>query len=169
MKRRYLLVVACLLLTACDSQDDLRAWMERARQRHHAAPATLPPAAVHAMFRYEPGARSDPFGTGKLNPSDGAAPGSGLQPDLHRVREPLESYPLASLRLVGSLRRPHEAIALIEAEQRVYMVRVGSHLGQDFGSVIAIGERTLDIDELIPDTGGRWTRRRTKLELQETR
>ncbi len=169
MKHAHAAVVACALLAACDSQDDLPAWMAQIRQRHHTAPAPLPPAAIPALFRYEPGTRSDPFGPVQLDPADDAAPGNGLQPDLRRVREPLESYPLGALRLVGSLRRPQEAIALVEVERRVYMVRVGSHLGQDFGTVVAIGERTVDIDELIPDSGGRWSRRRTKLELQETR
>ncbi len=90
-----------------------------------------------------------------------------MQPDLRREREPLEFFPLDSVRLIGSLRRGREAIALIEADKRVYQLRVGAHLGQDFGKVIAIGDKTVDIEELVPEGGGRWTQRRTQLVLQE--
>jgi type IV pilus assembly protein PilP len=51
--------------------------------------------------------------------------------------------------------------------KRVYQLRIGAHLGQDFGKVIGIGDKTVDIEELIPEGGGRWTQRRTQLVLQE--
>lgn len=161
--------LACLWLVGCDAHDDLRGWMERVRLRHHPAPAELPVAPVPAAMRYEPGARLDPFTAAMLDATEDNAAGAGLKPDLRRAREPLESYPLASLRLVGSLRSGRDAIALIEVDQRIHLVRIGAHLGQDFGKVVAIGERAVDIDELVPDSGGRWTQHRARLVLQETR
>lgn len=170
MRIRHLWVAACVWLSACDAHDDdLRIWMEGARKRHTAVPVTLAPAPAPALLRYEPGARSDPFSASLLNAVNDGASATGLQPDLRRAREPLETYPLASLRLLGSLRRNGDAIALIEVEQRVYSVRIGSHVGQDFGKVVSIGERTVDIDELVPDSGGRWVQRRAQLALQEAR
>lgn len=167
---RWLWIVGCLWLAACDSRDDdLRAWMAQARKNHHAAPAPVPPAPAPMLLRYEPEGRSDPFSAARLNAVDDAAAHSGLQPDLRRVREPLESYALASLRLIGSLRRGRDVIALVEVDQRIYTVRIGSHLGQDFGKVVAIGERTVDVDELVPDSSGGWVQRRAQLALQETR
>ncbi len=161
--------LACLGLAACDAHDDLRVWMSSVQRRHHPAPSALPPAPVPAAVRYEPGARLDPFTTAMLDAAEDHAAITGLKPDLRREREPLESFPLTSLRLVGTLRDGRDAIALIAADQRVHPVRIGAHLGQDFGKVVAIGERTVDIDELIPDSGGRWTQRRARLVLQETR
>lgn len=161
-------LACCLWLAACGSpDDDLRRWMDDARRHHHEVPSAPAPAASPAMLRYEPGTRSDPFSVALLNAADEASAGSGLQPDLHRAREPLESYPLANLRLIGSLRRNGDAVALIEAEQHVYSVRIGAHVGQDFGKVVAIGERAVDIDELVPDSSGRWVQRRAQLALQE--
>lgn len=168
MKAGYYWIVASVGLSACDSHDDLRAWMDSARKQHYAAPPALAPAPVPAAFRYEPGERADPFSVALLSAAAEAALATGLQPDLRRVREPLESYSLASLRLIGSLRDGRDAIALIEVDQRVHSVRVGNHLGQDFGKVVAIGERTVEIDELIPDISGRWVQRRAQLALQET-
>lgn len=168
-RQRWLWLAGCLWLSACDSHDeDLRAWMDGARQRHHAAPAALSPAPVAVLLRYEPGGRSDPFSAAQLNHADEALH-TGLQPDLQRAREPLESYSLASLRLIGSLRRGRDAVALIEVDQRVYTVRVGSHLGQDFGKVVGISERTVEVEELVPDSSGRWVQRRSQIALQETR
>ena len=169
MTRAVPWLVACVCLTACDAHDDLRGWMDNVRQRHHPAPAALPAAPVPAVMRYEPGARPDPFAAAMLEAAEDNAAGAGLKPDLRREREPLESFALANLRLVGSLRAGRDAIALVEADQRVHPVRVGAHLGQDFGKVVAIGERTVDIDELVADSGGRWIRRRARLVLQETR
>ncbi len=165
----WLWIAGCLWLSACGSpDDDLRAWMERTHKRHHNAPPALPLAPAAALLRYEPGGRADPFSAVRLNVLDDTVPDEGLQPDLRRTREPLESYSLASLRLIGSLRRGRDAIALIEVDQRVYTVRVGSHLGQDFGKVVAIGERTIEVDELVAESGGRWVQRRSQLALQET-
>ena len=168
MTRALPWLLACLWLAGCDAHDDLRSWMDGVRRRHHPAPAALPPAPAPASVRYEPGTRPDPFTTAMLEAMDDSV-GAGLKPDLRREREPLESFPLSSLRLVGSLRAGRDAIALVEVDQRVHPVRIGAHLGQDFGRVVAIGERTVDIDELVPDSGGRWMQRRNRLVLQETR
>ena len=166
---RLLLPLLALLLSACEEQrdGDLRAWMAEVRLRHHAKPSSVSPAAAIPEFRYQPGSRIDPFDMAKLAVADARPSGESLQPDLRRAREPLESFPLDSLRLIGSLRRGSEAVALIEADKLVYSLRVGGHLGQDFGKVIAIGDKTVDIEELVPESGGRWTQRRTQLVLQE--
>ncbi len=167
---RYLCLVAPLALAACDSpEDDLRAWMNDVHRRHHPVPVTVVPAKGSPMLRYEPGSRSDPFSAALLAATDTAASGPGLQPDLKRTREPLEAHSLTSLRLIGSLRRSGDVIALIEVDKRVHSVRVGNYVGQDFGRVMAIGERAIEIDELVPDSGGTWTKRRVQLAVQETR
>ena len=169
MNARYLCIATCFCLFGCDADDDdLRLWIDKTRQSAHPVPvAAIPPWSAPTR-RYEPGTRSDPFAAALLNAITADTPGiSGPQPDLRRSREPLEAYPLASLRLIGSLRRNHDAIALIEADRRVHPVRVGSHLGQDFGKVVAIGERAIDIDELVSDSSGRWMQRRVQLTLQE--
>ena len=169
MMRGLLCCAAALLLSACDDQrdGDLRAWMTEVRQRHHAQSLLVSQSASIPEFRYLPGQRIDPFDIAKLAVSDDAQAGSALQPDLKRAREPLESFPLDSLRLIGSLRRGRDAVALVEADKLVYQLRVGAHLGQDFGTVIAIGEKNVDIEELVPESGGRWTQRRAQLVLQE--
>ncbi len=169
MIRTLLMAMTALLLSACEEGRDgeLRAWMTEVRQRHHAQPLSVPLSTPVVEFRYQPAARTDPFDLAKLAMTEERRAGDTLQPDLRRAREPLESFPLDSLRLIGSLRRGADSVALIEADKLVYQLRVGAHLGQDFGKVIAIGEKTVDIEELVPESGGRWAQRRAQLLLQE--
>ena len=158
-----------LLMTACQQQssDDLQRWMADIRQQHHAKPVNLPRASHASEFRYQAGERVDPFDLSKLSTMDATALANTPQPDLRRPREPLETFPLDSLRLIGNLRRGKEVVALIQADKLIYSVRVGAHLGQDLGKVIAIGEKTVDIDEWVEEGSGRWVRRPTQLVLQE--
>ena len=169
MKRACCLLMLGLLLSGCEAErdSDLRAWMAEVRLRHHAQPISAPAVTALPSFQYAPGGRIDPFDPAKMVATDAGANGHSPQPDLRREREPLESFPLDALRLIGSLRRGRDLVALIEADKHVYQIRVGGHLGQDFGTVVAIGEKLIDIEELIPESDGHWTQRRAQLVLQE--
>ena len=164
-------IAACLALLsgACQQQDndDLQRWMAEVRQRHHATPIKMSAVATAVEFRYQAGERTDRFDVAKLSELEVATGNNKAQPDLRRVREPLENFPLDSLRLIGHLRRGKEAVALVQADRLIYSIRVGAHLGQDLGKVTAIGETSVDIDEWIADNTGGWTRRQTQLQLQE--
>ncbi len=169
--RRTLPALAALLLAGCGApgDDDLQAWMDGVRRRQHAAPVAAVAAPVAVAFSYDARDRPDPFDPARLSPAGDPTPTAGVAPDLQRAREPLEAYALDSLRLVGSLRRGREAVALVEADRLIHQLRLGSHLGQDFGKVVAIGENSVDIDERVRDSSGGWARRRTQLILQERR
>ena len=158
-----------LLMTACQQRgsDDLQHWMAEVRQRHHAKPVSLPQVPLTPEFRYQAGERADPFDLSKLSTIDPATLANTPQPDLRRPREPLETFPLDSLRLMGNLRRGKEIVALIQADKLIYTVRVGAYLGQDLGKVTAINDKTVDIDEWVAECSGRWVRRQTQLVLQE--
>ena len=162
-------VLLLLSMTACQQQEsgDLQRWMAEIRQRHHAKPVNLPQASKTAEFRYQTDERVDPFDLSKLSTIDASAITNTPQPDLRRPREPLETFPLDSLQLIGNLRRGKEVVALIQADKLIYTVRIGAHLGQDLGKVIAISDKTVDIDEWVADSTGRWVRRQTQLVLQE--
>jgi type IV pilus assembly protein PilP len=141
--------------------------MAEIRQRHQPKPVNLPQATRTAEFRYQAGERTDPFDLSKLSTIDAAAISNTPQPDLRRPREPLETFPLDSLQLIGNLRRGKDVVALIQADKLIYSVRIGAHLGQDLGKVIAINDKTVDIDEWVADSTGGWVRRQTQLVLQE--
>ena len=172
MIRLAAVILFALLLQGCaeEPEHDLRAWMRDVRQQSHAVPSELSARPSLLEFQYDAAGRLDPFDIAKISGSLSVDPNtSGLQPDTRRVPEPLESFPLDSLRLVGSLRRRGQVVALVEADKVVHQVGIGSHLGPDMGKVIAISDGAIEIEELVQETGNRWTRRRARIVLQENR
>lgn len=168
MRVRIPLGLLLMLVAACDSGDDenLRAWMDKVRRESHPVPLPLSEPMPAQSMRYEAAGRPDPFDPAKISAALNVSAG-GVIPDLQRPREPLESYPLDSLRMVGSLRRQAQTVALVEAEKILYQVRAGNHLGQDQGTVLRIDETSIEIEEIVQETAGTWGRRRVRLAIQE--
>ena len=80
----------------------------------------------------------DPFGPAKIElaaKSASSSTTSGLKPDLNRPKEPLEAFPLESLKMVGVLQQKNTNFALIKADTGLYRVKVGNYMGQNFGIV----------------------------------
>ena len=175
MPRRGLVLclLAGLLLTLNGCEDAatvaLKAWMEQTRHQTQPPPPKLALPLSLQSFRYEAAQRADPFDSKNIAAGFAAShsASAGLQPDLQRGREPLEAFPLDSLKMVGILRRPGLAIGLIEADKTIYQAKLGNYLGQDLGRVVAISERAIEIDEMVQDPGGNWNHRRVQLNLQE--
>jgi type IV pilus assembly protein PilP len=158
--------------TGCSEapENDLHAWMKEVRQQSHPTQVESPPRPALEEFNYQASGRLDPFDITKISTSLGAELNiNGLQPDMRRAHEPLESFPLDSLRLVGNMRRKGQVIALVEADKVIHQVHLGSHLGPDMGKVIAISEGAIEIEEMVQDVGNTWAKRRARLVLQEKR
>lgn len=169
---RFAAGMSLSLLVGCSEspEHDLRAWITEVRQQPHALPGELPSRPMLKAFEYEVAGRLDPFDMRKIAAVLSTDPNLiGLQPDTARAREPLESFPLDNLRLVGSLRRQGQVIALVEADKVIHQVKIGSHLGPDMGKVIAIGEGAIELEEMVQDAGNRWSSRRARLVMQEKR
>ena len=166
MKARLLLAVSCALaLAACglESHQDLRQWMAEQGKgvRGHLDP--LPQIKPYEPFAYNAFDLPDPFKPRKIEPPKTA---SKLAPDLMRRREPLESYPLESLSMVGTLAKGKLFYALVRTpEKDIYQVRPGNYLGQNFGVVIGITDSDIKLKELVQDGGGDWTERTSTLNL----
>ena len=161
-----------VLLTGCSDapENDLRTWMSDIRRQSHPVPIEVSPRPTLEEFHYQASGRLDPFDITKISASLVAELNTtGLQPDTRRSREPLESFPLDSLRLVGSIRRQGQVVALVEADKIIHQVHMGSHLGPDMGKVIAISEGAIEIEEVVQDVGNTWAKRRARLVLQEKR
>ena len=89
-----------------------------------------------------------------------------MQPDLDRVREPLESFAIAELQMVGMLERSGAYIALIKDTQgQVHRVMVGNYMGRNHGRVISISASQLDLTEIVPSGAGGWVERPQSLTL----
>ena len=163
-------LVAGLALAGCDSgTDELRTWMDETRRTTPVVIEKVPPPKTFEPFRYAAAADVDPFSLTKMKVGVVAGkPGGGLQPDTKRPREPLEAFPLDSLKMVGNLRRGGSFVALLQADTVLHQVRVGNYIGQNFGRVLRISDSELAVRELVQDAAGDWVERDTALRLQET-
>jgi type IV pilus assembly protein PilP len=143
--------------------------MATVRQSTHSNALTVPPPLVATPATYEPVNRADPFDATKISMLLDMSDQAGVRPDLKRSREPLESYPLDQFRMVGSLGRQGQSVALVEVGKMLYQIRKGDHLGQDLGEVIAIREGTVDIEETLQEANGVWIKRRVQLSMREAK
>ncbi len=165
---RRLLLVLLLSAAACtpDVGDDLRGWAATVRSQAPGLGNDVRTVPIPTTFAYEAAGRRDPFDASKLS-TELSDPDLVLRPDAGRAREVLEAFQLDSLQMVGSLRRGNKAVAVVQAERQLHQVRVGDHLGQDFGEVTAISEEAIAIAERIQDSQGKWQVRETQLALRK--
>lgn len=156
---------ACVLLAGCggESHQDLRAWMADQGKGARGRVDPLPQIKPYEPFAYNAFDLPDPFKPRKIEPTKGS---NKLAPDLTRRREPLESYPLESLNMVGTLAQGKTTYALVRTPDKdVYQVTIGNYVGQNFGVILAINESEIRLKELVQDGGGDWTERTGTLQL----
>jgi type IV pilus assembly protein PilP len=161
-------------LSGCTNDvSELQAWMDETRANTPRRTVRIPEPKRFVPFRYEARTDIDPFSNAKLQValarfSDRNK--GGITPDLNRRREPLESFPLDVIRLVGHLNRASTGpVALLEADKVIFQVKVGSYLGQHFGRITRISETEVGLKELVQDAAGDWVERDTSLALQEAK
>jgi len=177
MKRSHLLSLIPLsfLLAGCNSsnEDDIRAWMvqERNQTKPHVAPISAP-----KQFLPEPYTNAtaiEPFSNLKLtqalkhDSSQVASNGALVAPELARRKEALESFPLDSMALVGSILKGNQPVALVSVDRLLYQVKIGNYLGLNYGRVTKINETEVTLREIVQDAVGEWIERVATLQLQE--
>jgi type IV pilus assembly protein PilP len=177
MKASILLFCGLVVLglTACgsSSEDDIRQWM--VSERNQTKPSVKPIAAPK-QFVPEPyliGVAVEPFSNVKLaqafkrDSAQVASNGALIAPELARRKEPLEAFPLDAVSLVGSISKAGQPVALVMVDKLLYQVRVGNHLGQNYGRVTQITETEVALREVVQDAVGEWVERIATLQLQE--
>ena len=93
---------------------------------------------------------------------------TGIRPDPNRVREELEKYSMASLKMLGTLRLEDGNLwALIKAPDGVvHRVQKGNYLGSDHGRITTITEQRVQLTEIVTE-GNHWIERDAFLSLAE--
>jgi len=167
-----LALTMALLLAACTGEEfgDLKAELKEKTKDMRGRIEPLPVVKPYEPVPYKAFDQPDPFSTAKIElvtKSAGAGGGGGLKPDLNRPKEPLEAYPLESLKMVGVLQQRKASYALVKADTGLYRVGVGNYMGQNFGLITSITDSQIQLRELIQDAVGDWTERQSTLQLQE--
>ena len=165
--RAALMLILALSLSACGQSEfsDLKEFVKNSGANLRGKVAPLPEIRPYEPFTYDDFDLTDPFNPKKMEISR-TGKGGGLQPDLNRRKEALESFPLEGLQMVGTIRQGDNIYALIKApDNTLYRVAKGNHMGQNFGKIVEITEQTIKIRELVQDSTGDWTERTSTLQL----
>jgi len=162
------LTLTCSVLVACSGggNEDLRQWMDEAGKNVKGSIPPLPQVKPYEPVAYDAGGLMDPFKAGKIGTDQKKGGSGGLQPDMNRPREPLEAFPLESLKYVGVMTKNKRSYAIILVDGALYQVRVGNYMGQNFGVITAISEADVALKELVQDSAGDWVERVSTLMLQ---
>ena len=159
------------LLAACGDGglQEVRQWMDETRRQTRVFVPKLTEPKKFTPFTYAGKSAADPYSPAKFvnAMATPAASGNRFQPNMDRRREPLESFPLDNLKMVGTLRKQGASFALVQAEHTVFQARVGSYIGQNFGQITKITDSEVELKETVQDAAGEWVERTAKLELQE--
>ena len=175
MKRCLIVVALGLALAACSDggQEELRQWMAENSKNLRGNIPKLPEVKPYEPVPYSVEGALDPFQPNKIEPDakfkQGGGKGGAFQPDFEarEIRNSLlEKYPLESLKMIGYLNVNKQPMAVIQVDNKVKQVKVGDYLGLDFGMVTKISETEVQLRELIQDSAGDWSERKSALLLQ---
>ena len=162
-----------LSLSGCINTDvsDLRQYIESVKKKPKGNIQPLPETKLVEAFIFDPEGLRDPFQPLEKSQGDKAfndSLGSGIVPDMSRRKEELESYPLDTLQMVGTLTSESELWGLIRAGDRtIHRVRKGNFIGQNYGEISQILSDKVELIEIVSDKPGAWVEQQTSLALVE--
>ncbi len=170
--RNLAIIVTVLLLAACggDEHQDLKEELKNITKDLRGRIPPLPVVKPYEPVPYQAFELPDPFGATKIELATGGPAknkGGANAPNINRPKEPLEAYPLESLKMVGTISQSGVNYALVRADNSVYRVKVGNYLGQNFGIITGITDSQVNLKELVQDASGDWTERKIALQMAE--
>lgn len=167
-------ILLVLLVAGCGESgvQEVKQWMKATKDATKKTVPAMSPPKKFIPYEYASKKETDPFNPSKLLvvlANQAKKPTSNIKPDPTRVKEPLESYPLDTLKMVGTLQKPGANFGLVAVDKVIFKVKVGNHLGQNLGKVTNVTDTEVTIKEMYQDSDGEWAERNTRLELQESK
>ncbi len=159
-----------LALAGCGEQEELTQWMEQQKREVKPNVQPLSPPKKFVPEPYIALNGVEPFSAQKLTVAlkqEARQPNSLLAAEINRRKEPLEAYPLDSMRMVGSVSKSGRPYALLKVDNLLYQVKQGDYLGQNYGKITKISETDVSLREIVQDAAGEWIERTSTLQLQE--
>ena len=167
LKYCLLLALTSLGLAACGGDmDELDRYINKIKARPGGRIEPLPEILPYEVFTYIADAQ------GLRSPFRPDTPQSigvgGARPDLARSREYLESFPLDTLGMVGTLDIGDTMYGLVRtSDGLIHRVVPGNYLGQNDGRITEISESEIDLVEIISDGIGGYIERDAAISLTD--
>lgn len=167
MKLIYV-ALASVLLAGCGGEEfgDLHEFVRDSGANMRGQIPPPPTVKLYEPFAYvsDP-SLADPFKPRKQETGSPGKRGEN-EPDMTRPREPLEDFPLESLKMVGYVLKGKAAYAVVRApDKKLYQVKVGNYLGMNFGLIKKLTDTEITIKEVVQDSTGDWSERTNSLLL----
>jgi len=151
---------------------DLEHYVNEVKARKAAPVQPIPEAKPYRKFEYHDVGLRDPFDSSVISSAvaDTRHPvNQGLSPDQNRTPEYLESFPLDTLRMVGTLEQNQTLWALIKTpDSTIQRVTLGNHMGQNFGEIKGISQSAVKLTEIVPDGFGGWRKKEASVAMSES-
>ena len=159
-----LAVISSSALIGC-SQDvsDLYTYIEQQKAAYVGSVKPIPQFKPYESFTYTAYELRDPFEASIDIEEDKPDP---ISPDRARPKQPLEAFPLDTLRMVGVLEQGENLWGLIEDPKKVvHRVQVGNYMGQNEGAITGISEGEIFLVEVISDGVGGFIERNASIAI----
>ena len=168
LKNTFLMALVAFSLSACGGgSDDLDVYINQIKARPGGRIEPLPEITPYETFNYiadRQGIRS-PF---RPDTPQAAGGGSGPRPDVERSREYLESFPLDTLGMVGTLHIDETMYGLVQTtDGLIHRVIPGNYIGQNDGRITEISESEIELVEIISDGIGGYIERDAAVGLSD--
>ena len=165
-------LLMCFILLGCGkSMEDLHHYVEEVKARKSSGIKPPPESPIYKPFAYQGDNRRDPFDSSVIanGPNEnGQIVAPDLSPDPDRSPEFLESFPLDTLRMVGTLAQGPILWALVRTpDATIQRVTGGNYMGQNYGRINRISDSGIDLTEIVPDGFGNWKERKTYVALSD--
>ena len=155
------------LIMGCSAGDynDIKVWMKDQEKSLKGKVEPIPPAKSFVPVDFV--AVQDPFLSKPLISLHDLEKNK-FAPDNNRTKEPLESYPLDSMKFLGTLSKDNKYYAMIKTNDNlVHYVKVGNYFGTNFGRVIKLDSAKITLDERILDSTDEWKEKITEINLYD--
>ncbi len=169
IKYGLVLILSAASLAACGGDmDDLDQYINEIKAKPGGRIDPLPEITPYEVFTYVADAQGlrSPFVPD--TPQASGAAGSGTRPDPDRSREYLESFPLDTLGMVGTLYIGETMYGLVQtADGLIHRVIPGNYVGQNDGRITEISESEIEVVEIISDGIGGYIERDAAVSLTD--
>jgi type IV pilus assembly protein PilP len=168
-RKGLLLAIAAAGLVACGAgMDDLDSYINEVKARPGGRIEPLPEITPYEVFTYVADAQGmrSPFVPDTPQAAGPAA--GGTSPDPDRPAEFLESFPLDTLRMVGTLDINQTVYGLVQtSDGLIHRVVPGNYMGQNDGRITEITDSEIVLVEIISDGIGGYIERDAAIGLSD--